>query len=51
MGDYRKATGFETLMGYLYITGQDDRMLNLTKKALSASGYIDVISKNNGEHV
>ena len=51
VGDYRKATGFETLMGYLYITGQDDRMLKLTKKALEACGYIDVVSKNNGEHV
>ncbi len=51
VNDYRKATGFETLMGYLYITGQDDRMLELTKKALTLCGYIDVIEKNNGEQV
>lgn len=30
-GDYRKATGFEALMGYLYLTGQSDRMLALMK--------------------
>lgn len=29
IGDYRKATGFEALMGYLYLTGQTDRMLTL----------------------
>ena len=26
--DYRKATGFEALMGYLYLTGQNERMRN-----------------------
>ena len=49
VNDYRKATGFETLMGYLYITGQDDRMMELIKKALTLCGYIDVIDKDNGE--
>ncbi len=29
MGDYRRATGFEALIGYLYLTGQNDRMLTL----------------------
>ena len=27
--DYRKATGFEALMGFLYLTGQKDRILEL----------------------
>jgi ribonuclease-3 family protein len=27
--DYRRATGFEALMGYLYLTGQQERMLRL----------------------
>ena len=29
IGDYRKATGFEALMGYLYLKGETDRMLEL----------------------
>ncbi len=33
MADYRRATGFEALMGYLYLTGQDDRMLELIRIA------------------
>jgi ribonuclease-3 family protein len=33
-GDYRRATGFEALMGYLYLTGQEDRMLELIKKGI-----------------
>lgn len=31
MSDYRRATGFEALMGYLYMTEQWDRMLELIK--------------------
>ena len=31
VGDYRKATGFEALMGYLYLTDQMDRMMKLIK--------------------
>ena len=26
MGDYKKATGFEALLGFLYLTGQDERI-------------------------
>ena len=29
--DYRMATGFEALMGYLYLTDQMDRMMKLIK--------------------
>ena len=31
MSDYRRATGFEALMGYLYLTEHWDRMLELIK--------------------
>ncbi len=34
VGDYRKATGFEALIGYLYVTGQTERILELTKAGL-----------------
>lgn len=27
--DYRRASGFETLVGYLYLTGKDDRLKEL----------------------
>ncbi len=32
--DYRRATGFESLFGYLYLTGQDDRMYELFAKIM-----------------
>ena len=32
--DYRRATGFEALMGYLYLSGQKERMLELMEKAV-----------------
>lgn len=31
MSDYRHATGFEALMGYLYLTGRTTRMVDLIK--------------------
>lgn len=34
IGDYRKATGFEALLGFLYLTNQNDRILELTKLGL-----------------
>lgn len=34
MTDYRTATGFETLMGWLYLTKQSERMMKLIKKCL-----------------
>ena len=36
--EYRKATGFETLCGYLYLTGKQERMLTLVKKAVELVG-------------
>lgn len=32
--DYRTATGFEALMGYLYMSGQMDRLLEIVKLGL-----------------
>jgi len=32
--DYHKATGFEALMGYLYLTGQEQRMLELIRASI-----------------
>ncbi len=34
MSDYRRATGFEALMGYLYLTNQCRRMLELIERGL-----------------
>jgi ribonuclease-3 family protein len=36
MQDYRMATGFECLMGYLYMTGQMDRMITLIQAGLKS---------------
>lgn len=35
VGDYRKATGFEALIGYLYLTGRMDRVFVLVKDGLA----------------
>ena len=32
--DYKKATGYEALIGYLYLTGQIERMLTLIRRSL-----------------
>lgn len=34
ISDYRRATGFEALMGYLYLTDQYTRMIDLIKTGL-----------------
>ncbi len=34
MSEYRRATGFEALMGWLYLSGQSDRMMDLIMLAL-----------------
>lgn len=36
--EYRKATGFEALCGYLYLTGRQERMLLLVKRAIVLVG-------------
>lgn len=34
MGDYKRATGFEALMGYLYLKGEKQRLLELVAAGL-----------------
>ena len=34
MADYRRATGFEALMGYLYLEGKIERLLELVRKGM-----------------
>lgn len=34
ISDYHKATGFEALLGYLYLQGKDERLLELVSYAL-----------------
>lgn len=36
--DYRKATGFEALIGFLYLTGQTGRILHLVKTGIAKAG-------------
>ena len=36
--EYRKATGFEALCGYLYLSGQQERMLYLIREAIAGIG-------------
>ena len=35
MSDYRRATGFEALMGYLYLQNEWERMFYLVKQGLT----------------
>ena len=37
-GDYMKATGFEAVLGYLYLNGQMDRVLELIKRGIELTG-------------
>lgn len=41
MSDYRTATGFEALMGWLYLTGQSERMMMLIKKSIKLYNEAD----------
>lgn len=38
IGDYRKATGFEALMGFLYLTEQTHRLLYLVRRGIELAG-------------
>lgn len=38
MSDYRRATGFEALMGYLYLKNEVARMVELVKLGLARTG-------------
>ena len=37
--DYRKATGLEALYGWLYLSGQEERLLELIRLSLDALGW------------
>lgn len=41
MKDYRMATGFEALMGWLYLKGSMDRLVELVASGLSKTGCLD----------
>ena len=47
MKDYRKATGFEALMGYLYLQGETERLVFLVKQGLLRFAGLD--RKKHGE--
>ena len=36
--DYRLATGFEALLGYLYLSGNEERLIEIIKAAVSSLG-------------
>ncbi len=38
--DYRKATGFEALIGYLYLLGKNERLMELVRLSLVEIGEI-----------
>lgn len=38
-GDYLKATGFEAVLGYLYLNGRMDRVLELVKRGIELTGF------------
>ena len=40
MSDYRKATGFEALMGYLYLKGEQKRLIDLVYAVFVSQGFI-----------
>ena len=54
VSDYRRATGFEALMGYLYLNDRMERIVELTKLALDAyhpreARYAEARNKNRQE--
>ncbi len=38
VGDYRKATGLEAVIGYLYLMGQTDRVVDIIREAVKVAG-------------
>ncbi|SEF47047.1 ribonuclease-3 family protein [Eubacterium ruminantium] len=41
MGEYKKATGFEAVLGYNYLMGNKERIKYFTGRALEKAGYTD----------
>ena len=46
MSEYRHATGFEALMGHLYLTGQMTRMIDLVRTGMERTGGLPWDTKN-----
>lgn len=40
VAEYRKATGLEALVGYLYLTGQNQRLLELIRRGIEKAGLV-----------
>lgn len=45
LGEYHKATGFEAVVGYLYLLGREDRILYLVKRGLDSLNEADEVEK------
>lgn len=45
VGEYRSATGFEALLGFLYLSGQTERILTLVRLGLQRTGCLPVIKE------
>ena len=41
MGEYKKATGFEAVLGFNYLTGNKERLAFFSSEALFFAGYAD----------
>lgn len=39
LGDYKMSTGFEALLGYLYLKGDEERLLYLVNKAMGIDSH------------
>ena len=49
VGDYRRATGLEALVGYLYLSGQEERLAELIRTGIEALEEADEDGKTDGE--
>lgn len=49
ISDYRRATGFEALMGYLYLSGRYDRMMELISTSLKEYGELKPLDAKDQE--
>ena len=50
IGDYKKATGFEALVGFLYLTGQDERLKYLLNERESVCQQDRKSTRLNSSH-
>jgi ribonuclease-3 family protein len=47
VGEYRKATGWESLIGYLYLDGREERAVELIMAAVNA---LNALKKESQQH-